>query len=475
MAYKAVRKSARRWVLCLYIWIFRYKTESKNHICSRRRVRVAKVSVAVVMPHRAVAMSAYDGLCRFGVLASLQLIFEMDEGQATNKALGFSGVNYDSWKIRMEAFLMSHFYDVWYAAVNGIVVLNPENPSEADKIVVANDGKAKHVIYCALKQQELTRVKNCKSAKEMWDSLQAAHEGSTVIKENKIQLYKVQYEACKMEERETIAEYLFRINDIVNNMKSLGEDIKDSDVCKKILRSLTPRFNAKVTILEDKDLSQMKIDDLQASLTAYEMRIGTLTLQRREAALKVKEGTEKSDPKSEEADLEEDEVAYLSKKFKKFRFKKRSQSQNLTCYGCGKPSHYVSSCPTLKGQNQRKKEGGNFKGRFGRKALFTDWDSVSEEDKPEESKEDECLFMTTLETPQKAAEVEEDSEDSDSEIEEILEECERLAVKCNQQKSQLKVLSSELQKSKQLLVKHFKLKLSTLCSISLIFSSLKKS
>ncbi|XP_059635278.1 uncharacterized protein LOC132277435 [Cornus florida] len=192
----------------------------------------------------------------------------MDEGQATNKAPGFSGVNYDSWKIRMEAFLMSHSYDVWHAAVNGIVVPSPENPSEADKIAIANDGKAKHVLYYALKQQEFTRLKNCKSAKEMWDSLQAAHEGSTVIKENKIQLYKVQYEACKMEERETVAEYLFRINDIVNNMKSLGEDIKDSDVCKKILRSLTPRFNAKVTILEDKELSQMKIDDLQASFTA---------------------------------------------------------------------------------------------------------------------------------------------------------------------------------------------------------------
>ncbi|XP_059635270.1 uncharacterized protein LOC132277427 [Cornus florida] len=241
-----------------------------------------------------------------------------------------------------------------------------------------------------------------------------------------------------MEERETVAEYLFRINDIVNNMKSLGEDIKDSDV-------------------------------------SYEMRIGTLIVQRREAALKAKEVTEESERKSEEDDLEEDEVAYMSKKFKKFRFKKRSQSQNLTCYGCGKLGHYVSSCPTLKGQNQRKKEGGNFKGRFGRKAFISDWDSISEEDKPEESKEDECLFMAILKTPQTATEVEEGREDSDSKIEEILKECERFAVKCNQQKSQLKALSFELQKSKQLLVKLFKLKLSTLCSVSLIFSSLMKS
>ncbi|XP_059627123.1 uncharacterized protein LOC132269917 [Cornus florida] len=201
----------------------------------------------------------------------------MDEGQVTNKAPRFSSVNYDSWKIRIEAFLMSHSYDFWHAAVHGIVIVSPENPTEADKVVIANDGKAKHVHYCALKQQEFTRVKNCKIAKEMWDSLQVTHEGSTIIKENKIQLFKVQYEACKMKEREIVADYLFRINDIVNNMKSLGEDIKDSDVCKKVLRSLTPRFNEKVIILEDKDLSKIKIDELQASLIAYEMRIGVPT------------------------------------------------------------------------------------------------------------------------------------------------------------------------------------------------------
>ncbi|XP_059638795.1 uncharacterized protein LOC132281075 [Cornus florida] len=162
----------------------------------------------------------------------------------------------------MEAFLISQSYDVWHATIHGVVILNPDNPSAEDKLVVANDGKAKHVLFCALRQQEFTRVKNCKTTKEMWDSLQAAHEGNKVIKQNKIQLFKVQYEVCKMEERETVAEYMFRINDCVNNMRALSEDIKDVDVCKKILRSLTSRFNPKVTILEDKDLPEVKIDEL---------------------------------------------------------------------------------------------------------------------------------------------------------------------------------------------------------------------
>ncbi|XP_059626106.1 uncharacterized protein LOC132269092 [Cornus florida] len=227
-----------------------------------------------------------------------------------------------------------------------------------------------------------------------------------------------------MEDRETIAEYMFRINDLINNMTALGKDIKDVDVCKKILRSLTSRFNPKVTILEDKDLSEVKIDELQASLTAFEMRIGVSVVHRRETALKAKEVVKETKAKSED-DLEKDEVAYLAKKFRKFRFKKKNQLLNLTCYGCGKPGHVAFKCPNSKGQSQKKNEGGNCKGRFGRKALISDWDTTLEEEKPEETQEDECLFMAILEAPQTSVQVE---EDSGTEIEEILEECERLTV-----------------------------------------------
>ncbi|XP_059629535.1 uncharacterized protein LOC132272394 [Cornus florida] len=255
----------------------------------------------------------------------------------------------------------------------------------------------------------------------MWDSLQIAHEGNKVVKENKIQLFKVQYEVCKMEERETVAEYMFRINDLVNNMRALGEDIKDVDVCKKILRSLISRFNSKVTILEDKDLSGMKIDELQVSITAYEMRISVPAIHRRETALKANEVIKETETKSED-DLEEDEVAYLAKKFRKFMFKKKNQLQNVTCYGCGKPRHIVSNCPNSKGQSQKKNEGD------------------PEEYKSEETQKDEGLFMVILEAPQTSVQVE---KDSDTEIDEILEEYERLAWSTKKCKEELSLIFEE--------------------------------
>jgi len=55
-------------------------------------------------------------------------------------------------------------------------------------------------------------------------------------------------------------------------MKGYGESISDLMVVEKIMRSLPRKFNFIVVAIEEsKDLSQMKIKELQSSLEAHEM------------------------------------------------------------------------------------------------------------------------------------------------------------------------------------------------------------
>ena len=42
--------------------------------------------------------------------------------------------------------------------------------------------KAKNIITYALGMYEYFRVSNCKNAKEIWDTLQVTHEGTTDVK-----------------------------------------------------------------------------------------------------------------------------------------------------------------------------------------------------------------------------------------------------------------------------------------------------
>ena len=83
-----------------------------------------------------------------------------------------------------------------------------------------------------------------------------------------------QFEGIKMMEEENIVAYLQRVEEVVNTMRGLGEEIKETVVVQKILRSLPSRFNPRVSAVEDKDtLDQLKLDELHGILTAYEMRI----------------------------------------------------------------------------------------------------------------------------------------------------------------------------------------------------------
>jgi hypothetical protein len=110
-------------------------------------------------------------------------------------------------------------------------------------------------------------------AKEIWDKLQNIYEGDTKVKEAKLQTYRGQFEQLKMKEDEDITAYFLRVDETVNAIIGLGEEIEESVIVQKILRSLPMRFNPKISALEERsDLDSISMDELHGIFTAYEMR-----------------------------------------------------------------------------------------------------------------------------------------------------------------------------------------------------------
>jgi hypothetical protein len=63
------------------------------------------------------------------------------------------------------------------------------------------------------------------------------------------------------------------VNEIVNAMLGLGEEIKESVIVRKVLRSLIMRFDPKISTLEEReDLNSISMDELHGIFTAYEIR-----------------------------------------------------------------------------------------------------------------------------------------------------------------------------------------------------------
>jgi hypothetical protein len=118
-----------------------------------------------------------------------------------------------------------------------------------------------------------TKVTHYKSAKEIWDKLQIIYEGDTKVKATKLQTYRGQLEQLKIKEDEDIATYFLRVYQTVNAIKGLGEEIEESVIVQKVIRSLPIRFNPKISALEERlDLNSISMDELHGIFTAYEMR-----------------------------------------------------------------------------------------------------------------------------------------------------------------------------------------------------------
>ena len=94
------------------------------------------------------------------------------------------------------------------------------------------------------------------------------------MKEVKLQTLRREFENMKQEEKETAGDYCVRVKAIVNKMGTLGEKVEKEVVIKKVLRTLTEKFDHVALIIEKtKDLSSLEIDNLIGSLTSHDERM----------------------------------------------------------------------------------------------------------------------------------------------------------------------------------------------------------
>ena len=115
------------------------------------------------------------------------------EGQSIARPPMFNGSDYAYWKARMKIYLVSVDYDVWdiietgykppTIIVNEIEMLKPKDKWDAnDKKLYSIDSKAMNALICALDKTKYNRISHCKTAKEIWHTLEVTHEGTSQVK-----------------------------------------------------------------------------------------------------------------------------------------------------------------------------------------------------------------------------------------------------------------------------------------------------
>jgi hypothetical protein len=79
-----------------------------------------------------------------------------------------------------------------------------------------------NALYCELSREEFNQISACKSAYEIWNTLQITYKGTSKVKETRISILTEEYECFRMTKGEIIKNMYTRFGEIVNPLKNLG-------------------------------------------------------------------------------------------------------------------------------------------------------------------------------------------------------------------------------------------------------------
>ena len=163
--------------------------------------------------------------------------------------------------------------------------------------------------------EEFRRISNVEVAHTAWKILQTMHDGTKVVKINKLSQLTTRFESIRMSEDESFDEFYAKLNDIVNFAFNLGEIYDRPKIFRKILKSLIENFRPKMTVItESKDVDCILVDELVGSLQSYELDLPK-TSKSKSMALKWVDDVEIGGFDNE---LSATEIAYLAKNFRNF-------------------------------------------------------------------------------------------------------------------------------------------------------------
>ncbi|XP_038698267.1 uncharacterized protein LOC119995869 [Tripterygium wilfordii] len=330
------------------------------------------------------------------------------EGLSMNRPPFFNGKDYGFWKTRMRIFLTSLDLDLWDVIENGphcpmkkegenLVKKDRSEWTSDEKKLVCLNAKAINVLHCAMSRSEFNHISTCKDAQEIWNMLELKHEGTSQVKDSKINMLVHQFEMFKMKNDEPVCDMFARLTSICNDLESLGKVFTNAKKVQKVLRSLPKTWRDKVTAIQEaKDLRTLKMEELIGSLMTHELDM--MSREDEEELPKKKGIALKVDDKDSSND--EEEAALLAKHFRKFmKFKKQGgfkskahgkgrNKEDPTCFKCGKLGHMIANCP------KASKTGFKGKAKVEKKAFKATWDESSDEsssDEEEEIKANLCL------------------------------------------------------------------------------------
>ncbi|CAL9009259.1 unnamed protein product [Prunus brigantina] len=223
----------------------------------------------------------------------------------------FNGENYEFWSIRMKTIFKSH--GLWELVEKGVEISDSkgatgshekkkdkEDLSDAVKITfteaLMKDAKALGLIQGAIYEEIFPRIAHEETSKGAWNLLMREFHGDKQVTGVKLQSLRRDFEYTRMRDDESLSAYLAKLFDLINQMRSYGEDLSKGRVVQKLLISLPAMYDPICSVIEhSRDIDTIEVQEVVASLKGFAQRLERHTEPKTEKAFASLSGNSKTD------------------------------------------------------------------------------------------------------------------------------------------------------------------------------------
>ncbi|CAL9105959.1 unnamed protein product [Musa textilis] len=140
----------------------------------------------------------------------------------------------------MRIFLLFMDFDLWNIVESCFEKFSKamNECNDLKKKTFSLNAKAMNVLFCALDKNEFNRVFICETTNKILHTLEVTHEGTSRVKESKINLLIHSYELFYMKPIKIIGNMYTHFTDVFNGLKALYKSFSNFELVNKILRSI---------------------------------------------------------------------------------------------------------------------------------------------------------------------------------------------------------------------------------------------
>jgi hypothetical protein len=175
-----------------------------------------------------------------------------------------------------EKYLYSISPEVWQVVYDGVEFLDEDEQPTTDQLQkIHHNAEAISILTSSIDKEEFNRVDGLDVAKDVWNTIRMAHEGSRPMRKAKVEMLEGKLNHFIMYDDETPHEMFNQLKKLVNKARALGsKKWTNRMLMERLMMTYTPmNYNVVALIRQDPAYKKMSSDDVFGRIMNHEMNI----------------------------------------------------------------------------------------------------------------------------------------------------------------------------------------------------------